>query len=143
MSLRDEKAAELTPEERMAAQSKRPAVFQSTSPEHGKQVRRSAVTWVKISPDEFLNGRDSMAGAWEAEKRRTQGAVGTTLTWDAAAKATGQDVAAVAATVKAIHRQNPNIVVMDIDRMGNNIGFFRSIGRKQQIYPCSGKESVM
>lgn len=113
----------LSTEERLAAQTKRPAVFRSESSEGGRSVVRTAVTWAKIVPDWSLNGRDMIADRWVARKKATGNAPCTSLSWDAAAKGSGMDVASIAATVKAVHKRNPYVVVFDVDRMGNNVGF--------------------
>lgn len=106
-------------EQKLAALDKRPPVFVSGSPEHGRIVRRTAVAWVKIVPNPQLVGRDAVLRFWLSFPRRQLEFV----SWDAAARGTGLAVEMIAATVKAVWTQCPNAVDFAIDRMGNNVGF--------------------
>lgn len=60
---------EMSPLERMRKVCKRPAIFKSTSPEHGKKVTHTAVCMIMIDEDVKMKYKDIILKLWNSQRR--------------------------------------------------------------------------
>jgi len=96
---------------------KKPAIFHSTSTQHGRQIVRTAIHIPSVMEMDWGMGKD-LKTAWEKCKSDLGYA-----TYDDVSKAMGTDVSYIASHLKWIWKQNPLSVSFNIDRMGANVCF--------------------